>query len=227
VSAVGKTVGVAVAATLLLAYLFFSRGWWFPEIERQTRLGADRVSYPLDIARAGKVTWRINADDWKYTGECQVALVLDRVNTIDSDAYRKESRALKIKVDAYAIPFQVAGPGKRIDGLATSRLIRNGYYTTDEPFSQNARMWESWGSVVELGLGGLHRYPFEDTYIVVDVLEADLVLARAKPRLEIYPEHDYAVYEHVGILRILRDGVLVLLGLCVIGLAYAGIRRRP
>jgi hypothetical protein len=88
-------------------------------------------------------------------------------------------------------------------------------------------MWESWGSVVELGLGGLHRYPFEDTYIVVDVLEADLVLARAKPRLEIYPEHDYAVYEHVGILRILRDGVLVLLGLCVIGLAYAGIRRRP
>jgi hypothetical protein len=81
-----------------------------------------------------------------------------------------------------------------------------------------------WGSVVELGLCGLNRYPFEDTYIVVDVLEPDTVLAMARPRLEIFPEHDYAVYEHVGMLRILRDIVLVLLGLCVIGLVYGAIR---
>jgi hypothetical protein len=81
--------------------------------------------------------------------------------------------------------------------------------------------------VVELGLCGLHRYPLEDTYLVVDILAPDAVLAMAKPRLEIFPEHDYAAYEHASILRIVRDVALVLLGLCVIGLAYAGLKRTP
>jgi hypothetical protein len=208
----------------LLVYLFLSRGFWFPEIERQVRAGKNRLSRPLDIMRVGKVTWRIGAEEWKYTGECEVALVFDRINTIDDAAYRKESRRLKVKVDAYAIPFAQAGPAKRIEGAATPRLIKNWYYTTDEPFAGNAKIWEMWGSVVEFGLCGLNRYPFEDTYIVVDILEPDTVLAMAKPRLEIFPEHDYAVYEHVGMLRILRDIVLVLLGLCVIGLVFGAIR---
>jgi hypothetical protein len=216
-----------MAAALLLTYLFFSRGFWFSDLERQTRVAKDRLSRPLDITQAGKVSWCIRAEEWKYTGECEVALVLDRVNTIHDAAYRKESRALNLKVDAYAIPFEPAGPNKRIDGPATPRLIRNWYYTTDEPFAQDARIWELWGNVVELGLGGLHRYPFEDTWVVVDVLKPDLVLAMAKPRLEIVPQHDYAVHEHIGILRAVRDSVLVLLGLCVIGLAYASLKRPP
>lgn len=213
------------SAAALLAYLFFSRDLWFPEIDRELQLAKERRSRPVEIGQAGKITWRINAEDWKYTGECEVALVLDRVDTIDPSAYRKGSRALKVKVDAYAIPYEVSGPTKRIEHPATPRLIRNWYYTTDEPFAQTARIWEFWGNVVELGLCGLHRYPFEDTFVEVDILEPDPVLAVAKPRLAIFPKQDHAMSEHAAIPLVLRDIVLVLLGLCVIGLAYAVIRR--
>lgn len=152
---------------------------------------------------------------------------MDRSSEIPDEAYRKDSRALKVRVDAYAVSGQLPGPDKRMEGPRAPRLIRNWYYTTDEPLSPSARIWESWGNVVELGLCGLNRYPFEDTYVLVDVIAPDPILAKANPRLEIVGEHDYAIYEHLRTLRVLRDVVLVLLAFCVIGLAFAGIRKEP
>lgn len=60
----------------------------------------------------------------------------------------------------------------------------------------------------------------------MDILRADPILARAKPRLVAYGEFDYAVNEHIGGLRIMRDAILVLLAACVVILAYLAMKRR-
>jgi len=205
--------------------LFLSRSVWFSELERQAALGRDQRSTPIDISRTGTVTWKIHGDDWKYTGECKVALVLDRSSDIPSEAYRKESMALKLKVDAYAITYQPTGPGTLIEGFQAPRLVLNSYYTTNMPLSTGAHIWESWGGAIELGLCGLQRYPFEDTYIAVEILQPDPVLAKANPRLVIVGEHDGAIYHHLPPAQILRDVVLTVLAVSVISLAYAAFRK--
>jgi hypothetical protein len=223
--ATAKKVLIVLGALVLLGYLFLSRSLWFSDLEKQAKVGRDRLSKSIDVARADKLTWKIKGDDWKYTGECHVALVLDRFGDIPIEAYRKESMALKLKVDAYAITYKPTGIGSRIEGFQAPRLIHNGYFTTDEPLSRDARIWESWRETVELGLGGLNRYSFEDTYVVIEILQPDPILAKANPRLEIFGEHDDAIYEHLPMLHIFRDVVLLFLALCVIGLAYVALKR--
>jgi len=133
--------------------------------------------------------------------------------------------ALKVKMDAYAITYNPTGKGTRIEGFRAPRLIRNSYFTTDMPLSRDARIWESWGTTVELGLCGFQRYPFEDSYVTLDIAEADPMLAKANPTLEITGDYDYAVYEHIKILRIFRDVILLVLALCVASIAYVAIRK--
>lgn len=202
-----------------MAYLFLSRGLWLAELEKQGTVGREKLTKSIDLTRAETVTWKITGDEWKYTGECQVALVLDRPDDIPHESYRKESRALKLRVDAYAVTSRPA-TGRNAEGFRAPRLIRNWYYTTDEPFSPEARLWEGWGKSVELGLCGATRYPWEDTYVVIEILQPDPILAKANPRLQIVGEHDYAVYEHLPRLQLYRDLVLLFLTVCVIGLAY-------
>jgi hypothetical protein len=216
---------IVVAAVLVLAYLVASRSLWFPDLERQAKVGRDRLSRTIDITHPQTITWAIKGDDWKYTGECHVALILDRIKDAPSEAYRRESMALKVRVDAHAVTYQPTTARKTIEGIRAPRLIRNWYFTTDTPLSADARIWESWGRSVEIGLCGVRRYPWEDTYIEVEVLQPDLLLAKANPRLQIFGEHDYAVYEHIIILRIIRDGVLLFLALCVLGVTYAALKQ--
>ena len=216
---------IVAGALFLLLYLFASRSLWFPALERQVRVGRDRLSRPIDITHPQKVTWAIKGDAWKYTGECHVALILDRVTDAPPEAYRRETMTLKVRMDAHAVTYQPTTTGKTVEGIRAPRLIRNWYFTTDTPLSAEARLWESWGTSVEMGLCGVQRYPWEDTYIEVEVLQPDLLLAKANPRLQIFGEHDYAVYEHITILRVVRDGVLMLLAICVIGMGYAALKR--
>ena len=133
--------------------------------------------------------------------------------------------ALKLRMDAYAVTYEPTTKGTSIEGIRAPRLIRNWYFTTDMPFSPKARIWESWGKTVELGLCGIQRYPYEDTYVVFDIIEADPLLAKANPKVEVVGEHDYAVFEHITALRMVRDAVLLLLGFCVISVAYVAIKR--
>jgi hypothetical protein len=220
-----KRVLLVLGALLLLGYLFLSRSAWFSELERQAKVGRDQRSTPIDISRTDTVTWKINGEDWNYTGECKVALVLDRPSDIPSEAYRKESMALKLKVDAYAVTYQPTGQATRIEGFQAPRLIRNSYYTTNLPLSRDAHIWESWGESIELGLCGLQRYWSEDTYIAVEILQPDLVLAKANPRLVIVGEHDDAIYHHLPQAQIFRDFVLLVLAVCLIGLTYAALKK--
>jgi hypothetical protein len=220
-----KKAFVVAGVGFLLLYLFVSRSLWFPDLERQIKVGNDRLSKEVDLTHAQTITWKISGDDWKYTGECRVALILDRVSDIPPEAYRKESMALKLKMDAYAVTYEPTTKGTRIEGFRVPRLIRNWYFRTDSPLSPDARIWESWGKAVELGLCGVQRYPWEDTYITLEVIQPDPVLAKANPKLEIVGDYDYAVFEHITPIRIFRDFVLLLLGLCVLGLAYVAIKQ--
>jgi hypothetical protein len=154
-----KKAFVVVGAVFLLLYLFASRSLWFPDLERQVRVGRDRLTKDIDLSHAQTITWKIKGDDWKYTGECRVALMLDRVSDLPPEAYRKESMALKLKTDAYAVTYEPTTKGTTIEGIRAPRLIRNWYFTTDAPLSPDARIWESWGEKVELGLCGVQRYP--------------------------------------------------------------------
>ena len=222
-----KRAPIALGALFLLVYLFASWGLWFSDLERQANAGRDRLSKAIDLSRAQTLTWKIKGDDWKYSGECRVALVLDRMSDIPPEAYWKKSMALKVRMDAYAVTYEPTANGTMIEAFRAPRLVRNWYFTTDMPLSPDVRIWEVWGNAVELGLCGVHRYPWEDTYITLDIIQADPVLAKANPKLEIVGEHDYAVFEHITILRIFRDGVLLFLGFCVIGLAYVALKQPP
>lgn len=215
-----KRLASGAAASLLLAYLLLSRGLWLADLERQVQIGKNRLSKAADVTQPQIMTWKISGDEWNYVGECRIALVLDRIPTIPAESYQKSSRALQVRVGAYAIPYESSKTGLRAD-----RLIKNSYYTTDLPFSPQARIWESSDSrSVELGLGGAHRYEFEDTYIVLEVMNPDPALAAGNPRLEIFGEHDFAVYSHIWQLRIIRDAILLFLACCVVGLTYSAWR---
>ena len=179
---------------------------------------------PVDLSKTGKVVWRIPEDKWKYTGEVKVALELDNNQMLPSAAFQKESMGLRVVMDAKATTYEPPASGMK-EVLQANRLICNWYFTTDEPLSPEARIWESGGSsFMEFGLCGANRYPWEDTIIEMDVLRADPILSKANPRLIAYGDYDYAVLEHIGLLRFLRDTILVLLALCVVIMAYYGIK---
>lgn len=221
-----KRVLIVLAALLLLGYVFLSRSLWFAELETQAKVGRDRLNIPIDIARADTITWKIKGDDWKYTGECQVALILDRLRDIPTEAYQRESITLRLRVDAHAVTYEPTGIGTRNEGFQAPRLIRNWRYPTNMPLSTGAGIWQSWGrESIELGLCGVQRYPYEDTYVTVEIVQPDPVLAKANPRLVIVGEHDHAMYGHLSMAQICRDVVLLVLAVCVIGLTYAALKK--
>ncbi|OGV63027.1 MAG: hypothetical protein A2283_14895 [Lentisphaerae bacterium RIFOXYA12_FULL_48_11] len=153
-----KKIMIVLSATVLLAYLAYSRNLWFSELERQVAVGKDILSQPIDIEKPGKILWRITEDQWKYTGEVKVGLLIDNNQTLPRDALRKESMALQVVLDANAVTYQPSTSGMK-EVLRVNRLIRNWYFTTNEPLSPNARIWESGnGSTVEFGLCGVNRY---------------------------------------------------------------------
>jgi len=217
---------VVLSAALLFGYLAFSRNLWFSELERQVAVGKNILTKSIDIEKPGKILWRITENQWKYKGEARVALLIDTNQRLPSSALRKESMILQVIMDANAVTYQSSSAGMK-EVLRANRLIRNWYFTTNEPLSPKARIWESGnGSTVEFGLCGINRYPFEDTIIEMDVIRPDSILGKANPRLIVYGDNDYAVVEHIGSLRIMRDVVLSLLACCIIILAYFGIKTK-
>lgn len=180
-----KKVLIVAAGLFLLLYLFVSGSLWLAGLEHQLRISKDSLSKSIDLTHAQPVTWKIQGDEWKYTGECRVALILDRMPDLPDKAYRKESMALKVRMDAYGVTYEPTAKGTVIEGIRAPRLIRNWYFTTDMPLSPNARIWESRGEFVELGLCGVQRYPWEDTYITFDIIQPDPALVKANPKLQI------------------------------------------
>jgi len=220
-----RIIVVVTCATCIVGYLLVSRTLWFPELDKQIRISHHRLTKPVDLTQPGLVTWKIGSEDWNYEGECRVSLMVDKIPSIPWESYQKGSMTLQVKMDAYAITYEPTASGKNIEGLRANRLIRNWYFKTDAPLSPDARIWESGNSSgTEFGLCGVQRYPWEDTYVLFEIVRPDNVLAKANPQLQIVGDYDYAVQEHISWLRIFRDSVLFLLIMCVLALAYMAIK---
>jgi len=209
-----------IPATLIIAcYLLLGRGQWYSELERQAEIGSHpQYSDVVDINKPHTFTWKIAEADWSQgPGEAEVSIVFERVGAVPFEKYRKEGMPLKLKIDAY-------GVGK--NGLRASRLIKNWYFTTNEPLSEEAKLWQAFGRQnIEYGLGGVNVYPFEDLFIELTILEPDKSLSVARPKLKIVGKHDHAVYGHITMLRFIRDGGLVLCILLLLSMTVLAWRK--
>jgi hypothetical protein len=213
-----KTVCV-LAIILVGTYLIVGRNFLFAELERQAEVGSHSVISPrLNLSKEGQFVWKVPREKWRYEeGDSQLSLLLDRSPGLPENSADRSTMGLRLKVEAYAVPQG----GKRTD-----RLIRNWYYSTDEPFSPGARLWAAYGDKgIEYGLGGVRVYPSEDVYVVMNVTVPSPELQMANPRLKLVGEHDYAIFEHLPFLRAIRDvglAVSLLLLVTIVSLAWRG-----
>jgi len=221
-----KKIIIILSAALLLGYLAYSRSLWFPEFERMASVKRAEVLFkPVDLEKPGKIQWRIPMDQWKYTGEVKVALLVDNIKGIPTN---KDNMILRVVMDASAVTYEPSNSGMH-EVLRANRLIRNWYYTTNEPFSPKARIWQTGGQgFLEYGLCGVNRDRWEDTIIEMEVLQPDPALSKAHPRLAIYDN-----FEDVGevqailvYLRIIRDVILCLLAGGIIILSFSAMKAK-
>lgn len=213
VGLIGRRLLSVLAVVVVSIYLWIGRGEWIADLERQAQIGSKPLySDVLDVSRIGRTVWKIPREEWLYReGEAKLSLLLSEDPALPIDAADRSRLALRLKIS-------VAGISERGDSF--DRLVRNWYYTTDEPFDPRARLWSSvGGSEIEHGLAGVILYPFEATVVTIDVTTADARLAQGRPRLKLVGDYDYAVYEHIPFLRLIRDGGLVICLSLVVALA--------
>lgn len=142
-------------------------------------------------------------EGWAYQElEARLSLVLDCVRDLPNEVTQRSKIPLRVRIAAH---------GTTKSRGRYDRLIRNWYFTTDEPCSPGANLWSAFGfNEIEHGLAGVLIYPYEQTIVSIDVTTPDTSLSASRPRLKLVGEHDYAIYEHLPFLRTVRDVGLVL-----------------
>lgn len=209
---------IAGFAAIVLV-LLESRGQWFSDLERQARVGREAIfSDVIDVGSPGTFTWEVPRKNWPYEeGEAELGLVVRWANCADPAAASKHEPNLHVRV---------AAVGRPDSGGEYDRVVRNWYFRKEDPFAPDAGVWRSFSADdAEYGLAGIAIYPFEKTEITVTVTHPDPVLATCKPRLKLVGKHDYAVYGHLPLLRLLRDsaiGVAIAAALGLAALAWRG-----
>lgn len=200
-----------VGALIVIGALFVARRSMLAPLEHQAALSKSALRMPVDVGSARTITWDIPKDKWQFEqGEAKLSLLVNRGPGQPCDV--KGKSPLKLLVAASGMPDS----GQQYD-----RLIRNWYYTTNEPLGPKAQLWEFYGrKEAEYGLGGVAIYPFEKLKVSVDVQVPDASLTACSPRLQLVPSVDYAVAEHLPFLRVARDVALGLCALVVIALAW-------
>src|SRR5262245_24355642 len=123
---------VVVAAVTLVACLVVGRARVLKELERQAWLSSQVLtSEPLDVARLGTLTWKVPRPSWPYeSGEARFALVVSGTG-----------KACDVK-GASPLKVHVSASGVLESGQEVDRLIRNWYFTTDEPLAPTAKLWQ-------------------------------------------------------------------------------------
>ena len=222
-----KKYAIILGTISILLYLLFSRGLWLADQERQVDIGKNRFTKKIDISKSKTVFWKINEEDWDYTGKARIALIVDRLPEISEESYDKTSIPLMVQVDAYAVVSNSESEGNSLR-IKRNRLIKNWFYTTNKPLEAKAQlsMSKNYGPL-QYGLGAIERYPNEHTYISINILKEDPILAKANPRLEIVGEHDPEIQNRIIRLRITRDLCLALVALFSILIARQAIKTIP
>jgi hypothetical protein len=196
---------IILAAVIIALYVFIGRTHWFSEAEHAFLTGTHPLySDVLDLTSPSTFTWQVPRDGWiSESGDAQISLVLERQPGDDASLFRPEHSPVHLRIGA----FGLTRDQRRID-----RLVQNWYYTSDEPISPGHRLGSSWGGErVEFILGAASLHHFEDLIIELEVLTGDGFLAEKRPRLKIVGEHDYAIMGHMSVLRLFRDGGILLI----------------
>lgn len=194
-----------IALLYVTAFLFLATYLTLSPFEAE--IGRSRQILTLDhidLSKAGTISWDVSADNWQYDhGEARLSLVIKQIGSIP--LHFRDGSKLRLRISA---------SGTLSDGVANNRLIRDWYYTTDEPFTNSPKLWESGNtSTMEYGLAGIDVHPFERLTINVQILSPYPELQHAEPHLRLAPAHDYAIDEHFPVLRCIAWGACGI-GVC-------------
>ena len=205
-----------VALLFIGGYLYAIWSDWFTRVELQRTGKRPLFSETIDVAKPGSITWLVPKEDWPFReGEGRLSLSLNAHNLPEIPMERTQL-ALRAKVKA---------EGRRPSGDWNDRSIRNRYFTTDEPFTKDARIWETYGcGGVEYGLAGIDVRDDEELRVTLDIQVPDGYLMRGYPRLKLVGAFDPAGsgYEtaFLALLRVSGFWVSLVLLLWLVCLAW-------
>ena len=133
--------------------------FWLMELRHFQNVVRNPAIKKIKIDSNGDMIWKVPNGTWNdQEGRAMVSLLFDRVPEFKNEKLGRDERPLKLKIEAYSI---------RRDGSRIDRLIKDWYFTTDEPFSDGgSRLWSSWGQTeFEYGLAGIWAYPKEEVIV--------------------------------------------------------------
>jgi hypothetical protein len=163
-----------LAVLVIAGYLVASRADWVTKAARYQGSRNPLFSDSLDLRQSGTVVWQVPPG---LTEDALLSLVLN-IRSMPEIPRDRTRVALRAKVAAYAmLP----------DGRREDRLVRDSYFTTDEPFSQQGHsLGESYGlGKMEFTLAGVAVRPGEEVVIELTVQQPDPQLATGHPRLKL------------------------------------------
>ena len=189
----------AIALLIVIAYLYALWSDWFTNVDLSHVGKRPIFSEELDLRKAGPIVWAVPRENWIFRqGEAHLALSLN-LNTLREIPANRRQVDLRVKIRA---------EGRTAGGDWQDRLVRNWYFTTDEPFSLNSGLWESYGQGrYEFGLAGVQVVADEELRITIEVQVPDGQLMTGNPRLKLVAKYDYAaIGPEMFFLFLLREG---------------------
>jgi len=173
----------------------------------------------IEITEKGDYDFKISNGTWNSRkGKAKVSLLFDRVPQLKDEKLQREDRPLRLNIAVYAI----SKDGTRID-----RLIHDGYFTTNEPFSKaGEHLWSSWSSAeFEYGLAGFWANPKENVFIHIQITEPDARLALGNPRLIVSGDYDYAALPRIRLFLLIGYEILIFFAFAPIILIYFIVKK--
>ncbi len=185
---------------LITVYLYAHWADWFTEAELNAAVKRPLYSEMLDLRKVGPVLWDIAANRLEFArGKAHLSLSLNLNAMLEIPENR----------DAVALRVRISAQGRLPGGHWQDRLIRDWYYTTDEPFSRSGSgLWSRFGfGSAEYGLGGVEVVPEEEIQVTLDVQVPDGLLMTGRPRLKLVAAHGVLDLHYPPFIRrALREG---------------------
>jgi hypothetical protein len=217
-----RTLFYILGPAIVILYLLAMWSDWFSQVILATVGRRPLFSEPINIQEASVVKWHIPKGALLHNrtpnGKAKLSLVVntDLLKEIPTFSGQLE---LRVKVVTQGLSEQEIG---------TYRLIRDWYFTSDEPLSAQGRgFWIAYGrGRLEHGLAGVVLVPEEDLEIELHVKTPDAELPRANPRLKLVGDHDIAIFSpQNALIGLGRDGGFFVCCIVVLLLAAMAWRR--
>jgi hypothetical protein len=199
-----RMIFIIVAFLVLITSMVSFSNICFHKYERAWEISRNPYySKTIDLKKKNVFRWHIDNDDWLYNdGSATLFLVFDRTQNVPGGDLWDREFALKVKVAAYSVTR---------NNIKDGRLVLNYFSPTDEPMAKSTKLWAGWDDkYMEYFLGNVLRYPKEDIWIELTVLEPDKLLNEYNPHLKIVGDYDPAVLGFVPLIRLIKYGGIVI-----------------